>query len=174
MTRPSRRRLATLALLAASASAASCVSRPPPPRPTPSRPAPRAESDDFAADLVAAHNASRARAGLPPLVENPTLDRAADGHARDMADRRKMSHRGGDGSSPFDRISRAGYSYRAAGENVAYGFDDVVSVMAGWMKSPGHRRNILGRQYAEVGVGRAIANDGASYWSVTFGTPLGR
>ena len=88
-----------------------------------------------------------------------------------MAGRRKMAHKGGDGSSPFDRMKRTGYDFRAAAENVAYGFDDVDSVMAGWMRSPGHRRNILGR-FSEIGVGRAIARDGASYWCVTFGTPL--
>ena len=55
----------------------------------------------------------------------------------------------------------------------SYGFDDVPSVMDGWMRSPGHRRNILGK-YEEIGVGRAIARDGASYWCVTFGTPSGR
>ena len=63
--------------------------------------------------------------------------------------------------------------FQAAAENVAYGFDDVDSVMAGWMRSPGHRRNILGK-FSEIGVGRAIARDGASYWCVTFGTPLDR
>jgi uncharacterized protein YkwD len=132
-------------------------------------PGPRASSN---ASLIRAHNARRAKAGLPPLFENSQLDTAAEGHARDMAERRKMSHRGGDGSSPFDRIDRQGYRYRSAGENVAAGFDDVDSVMDGWMKSPGHRRNILGR-FTEIGVGRAIAKDGASYWSVSFGTPLG-
>ena len=55
-----------------------------------------------------------------------------------------MAHKGGDGSSPFDRMKRQGIAFRAAAENVAYGFDDVESVMAGWMRSPGHRRNILG------------------------------
>jgi uncharacterized protein YkwD len=84
-----------------------------------------------------------------------------------------MSHRGSDGSSPFDRISRQGYRYRAAAEYVAFGFDDIESVMDGWMKSPGHRRNILG-SFSEIGVGRAVAKDGASYWCATFGTSLGR
>lgn len=133
----------------------------------PSRPDASANSP-----LILAHNVRRSKAGLPPLFENPKLDAAAQGHARDMADRRKMSHRGGDGSSAFDRIDRQSYRFRLAGENVAFGFDDVESVMDGWMKSPGHRRNILGR-FTEIGVGRAIAKDGASYWSVSFGTPLG-
>ena len=102
----------------------------------------------------------------------PDLEAAAMEHARDMADRHKMAHRGGDGSSPFDRMKRQGYRFRTAAENVAYGFEDVDSVMTGWMKSPGHRRNILGN-FSEIGVGRAIARDGASYWCVTFGTPSG-
>jgi uncharacterized protein YkwD len=170
MGRPSFYRLVTIAALASAA--ASCVaprSTPPPP----ARPADPAEPADVSDPLVKAHNARRSKAGLPPLFPNARLDAAATGHARDMAERLKMSHRGGDGSSPFDRIERQGYRYREAGENVAYGFDDVESVMAGWMKSPGHRRNILGK-YSEIGVGRAIAKDGAAYWCVTFGTPLDR
>jgi uncharacterized protein YkwD len=172
MRRTCSRRLAILATLAASALAGSCVAPRTTPPPSP-RSADAPETSDVSDQLVKAHNARRAKAGLPPLFLSPLLEAAAIGHARDMAERRKMTHRGGDGSSPFDRIDRQGYRYRAAGENVAYGFDDVESVMVGWMKSPGHRRNILGN-YAEIGVGRAIAKDGASYWSVTFGTPLAR
>jgi len=106
------------------------------------------------------------------LALNPELNSAAQAQADDMARRGKMAHRGGDGSSPFDRIKRVGYSFQSAGENVAFGFDQVDEVMAGWMKSPGHRRNILGK-YAEIGVGHATAQSGASYWCVTFGTPSG-
>jgi uncharacterized protein YkwD len=168
------RRLALFATLAASALAASCVGNRPAPRPAP-RPEAYGTSEalDTSDQVLRAHNAKRAKAGLPPFFPNPLLESAALGHARDMADRRKMAHRGGDGSSPFDRIGREGYRYRAAGENVAYGFDDVEAVMDGWMRSPGHRRNILGH-YSEIGVGRAIAKDGASYWCVTFGTPRDR
>ena len=163
------------AVLASAAGAASCVA----PRSTPEaspRPAPRREVPDpgdpseLSGRVVEAHNARRAKAGLPPLLENPRLGAAATEHARDMAGRRKMAHKGVDGSSPFDRMTREGYGFRSAAENVAYGFDDVDSVMAGWMRSPGHRRNILGK-FSEIGVGRATARDGASYWCVTFGTP---
>ena len=173
MRRSTHLHLLTLAAVASALAAASCVA--PGRGPSPPLPAPRVESpaeteSGIAERVLAAHNASRAGAGLPPCSLDPMLSRAAEGHARDMANRRRMTHRGGDFSSPFDRISRQGYTYRAAAENVAYGFDDVESVMVGWMKSPGHRRNILG-PYPEIGVGRAIAKDGASYWCVTFGTP---
>ncbi len=175
MDRPPFPRLAMVAALAAALSAPSCVSTRLKTRPVPSPPARRASShpagpSDLVEPVVAAHNAERDRRGFPPLAVSPELVAAAEAHARDMADRRKMAHKGGDGSSPFDRMKRQGYAFRAAAENVASGFDDVGSVMAGWMRSPGHRRNILG-PYHEIGVGRAIAGDGAAYWCVTFGTP---
>jgi uncharacterized protein YkwD len=164
------RRLATFALLASSALLTSCVTIRSAPVHSP-RSANPSDTPDVSESLVQAHNARRAKAGLPPLFPNALLEASATGHARDMADRGRMAHRGSDGSSPFDRMDRQGYRYRAAAENVAYGFDDVDSVMAGWMRSPGHRRNILG-QYSEIGVARVIAKDGSSYWCVTFGTPL--
>ena len=136
-----------------------------------SQPEPPAQAGIAVAEhILTAHNAERTRRRLAPLTLNPLLTTAATAHAVDMADRGKMAHRGGDGSSPFDRIERVGYSCRAAGENVAYGYDNVDSVMAGWMRSPGHRRNILGG-FTEIGVGRVIAPAGVSYWCVTFGTP---
>lgn len=173
-------------VLAVCALAASCsefrpAARPsvvPPPvrvRPSPEsgRPADSESDSEVAQAVLDAHNAERSRRRLPALGLDPELSIAAQGHADDMARRGKMAHRGGDGSSPFDRIRRVGYSFQGAGENVAYGFDRVDSVMAGWMRSPGHRRNILGG-YSEIGVGRAIAQAGASYWCVTFGTPSAR
>lgn len=169
------RRFAIVAALASTAIASSCLSPRSQPQPQP-LPAPRinrpgpVEPSELVEQVVEAHNAYRAKAGLTPLVVNPELEAAADEQARDMAKRRKMGHKGGDGSSPFDRMKRQGYTFRAAAENVAYGFDDVGEVMTGWMKSPGHRRNILGN-FSEIGVGRVIARDGASYWCVTFGTP---
>ncbi len=81
-----------------------------------------------------------------------------------------MSHRGGDGSSPFTRVTRAGYAYSRAGENVAAGQTSVDAVMRSWLLSPGHRLNILGR-YSEIGTGCAIDTSGTAYWCVTFGTP---
>ena len=128
---------------------------------------------EVAEAVLDAHNSERTRRQLASVALNDALTAAAQNQAEDMARRGKMAHRGGDGSSPFDRIERVGYSFQAAGENVAYGFDQVDAVMAGWMRSPGHRRNILGH-YREIGVGRAIAPAGASYWYVTFGTPAQR
>ncbi|WP_435021442.1 CAP domain-containing protein [Tundrisphaera sp. TA3] len=171
-TPPRSRRLVLAALLAGAG--LSCTAHRPAPLPSaprvslPDSPAP--DDGDVVEALVAAHAAERARKRLPPLVLNPELEEAARGHAREMASRRKMSHTGADRSSPFDRMSRVGYRYTRAAENVAAGQRDVAEVMSSWMHSPGHRRNILG-DYAEIGVARAVATDGTAYWCATFGTP---
>ncbi len=164
------------AVLLACACIGSCSTFRTPARPAAVRPtspvhlAPPPADRDVNEAILQAHNVERTRRRRPPLVLNPELTQAAQAHADDMARRGKMAHRGGDGSSPFERMKRVGYSFQAAGENVAYGFDRVDAVMAGWMHSPGHRRNILG-DYTEIGVGRAIAPGGVLYYCVTFGTP---
>jgi uncharacterized protein YkwD len=84
-----------------------------------------------------------------------------------MASHRNMSHTGSDGSSPGDRITRAGYNWSTYGENVAYGYSTPESVMAGWMGSPGHKRNILNCAFKEIGIG--LAQPG-NYWTQDFGT----
>ena len=134
------------------------------------RPRVAPDATDPAEVVREAHNLERGRRHLAPLVLDARLCRAAQAHADDMVRRRKMSHRGGDGSSPFDRMKQAGYSFQAAAENVAYGQTSIAAVMTAWMHSSGHRRNILGA-YRELGVGHATDSAGVPYWCVTFGTP---
>jgi len=120
--------------------------------------------------VVIAHNQIRADAKLPKLVVSPRLQAAALAHARDMATRSKMTHKGSDGSNPADRIVAQGYKYRRAGENVAVGTFTTERLMRGWMDSPHHKKNILG-SFSQIGVACAIASDGKRYWCVTFGLP---
>lgn len=121
-------------------------------------------------DLIAAHNAVRKEHGLGALEPDPLLAEAAKRHAIDMAERQEMSHEGGDGSTPGDRVRRTGYLMQRSGENIAMGYDEVGPVMDGWLNSPPHRANILG-DFTQIGVARAKAGDGAPYWAVEFGTP---
>jgi uncharacterized protein YkwD len=88
-----------------------------------------------------------------------------------MADRKKMTHAGSDGSTPSSRITARGYRMKRSGENIAFGQRTVEAVMDRWMKSPGHRRNILGN-FTEIGAACAIAADGTLYWCVSFGLPV--
>jgi uncharacterized protein YkwD len=141
----------------------------------PSPPVPSDGALDLAAvvpDLIAAHNRIRAAHNLAPLQPSEPLQAAAQAHSEDMARRHWMSHRGGNFSSPFGRMAARGYRFRRAGENVAAGYRSVDAVMKGWMLSPGHRWNILGR-FTEIGAACAIASNGTPYWCVTFGDPNG-
>ncbi len=161
--------LASTAALAAVALA--CVA--PAPREGASAPGGKGSGVNLAgvgAELVDAHNRVRAAHRRTTLTVSAPLEAAAREHASDMARRHWMSHRGGDGSSPFRRMSAQGYRFRRAAENVAAGYATVDSVMSGWMWSPGHRLNILGR-FTEIGAACATASDGTPYWCVTFGDP---
>jgi uncharacterized protein YkwD len=151
---------------------AGCASPPAPGRPPRVDSLPLHLSDPSAttSELIEAHNRTREAAGLAGLEPDSHLEAAATRHARDMARRHRMSHRGGDGSSPFRRIQSQGYQFRRAGENVACGQITVESVMDDWMRSPGHRRNILG-EYTQIGAACATDENGTPYWCVTFGFP---
>ncbi|MEW4566485.1 CAP domain-containing protein [Tautonia sp. JC769] len=129
--------------------------------------------DPITRDLLDRHNALRAERDLPPLSLSPTLSRAAEAQVAGMIELGKIRHKGVDGSSPADRITRVGYPYQSVGENVAAGQETAEEVMTGWMDSPGHRRNILG-DFEELGAARAEDDDGRPYWCVVFATPIPR
>jgi uncharacterized protein YkwD len=122
---------------------------------------------------VKAHNRLRAAARLPAFAVSSKLREAARLHAEDMAEHRKMTHKGSDGSSAIDRILAQGYAYRRAGENIAVGHFTTDELMKGWMNSPPHKRNILG-SFSQIGVAYATAENGKRYWCVTFGLPARR
>ncbi|MET7779919.1 MULTISPECIES: CAP domain-containing protein [Streptomyces] len=118
------------------------------------------------ARVVALVNSERGKVGCSPLTLNAKLSKAAQDHSADMASHQNMSHTGSDGSDPGQRITTAGYTWSAYGENVAFGYSTPEAVMAGWMSSPGHKRNILDCDFKEIGVG--LAQPG-SYWTQDFG-----
>ena len=102
--------------------------------------------------IVDAMNRERAGYGLPPLRLNERLSLAAQDRITDMFDQRYFAHVAPDGTQPFVWLARHGYSYRRAGENLAVGYGTAGRVVGGWMSSPGHRANILGSGFDEVGI----------------------
>ena len=96
----------------------------------------------------------RAAQGQGPVVENARLSAAAQAHASDMVVRDYFSHTGADGSQFTQRAQAAGYGCAIA-ENIAFGQRSQADVVAGWMASSGHRRNILLAEAREFGIGRA-------------------
>lgn len=137
-----------------------------------------AEVSARALELV---NAARAQArqcgntafdAAPPLTLSPVLERAALAHAKDMAAHSAFEHIGSDGSRPADRVRRAGYRWRAVGENIAAGTADIETVVQGWLDSPGHCANLMGKQYEEMGIAFHIEpkSKQAIYWAQVFAT----
>jgi uncharacterized protein YkwD len=123
------------------------------------------------AQLLALVNAARRQNGRRELSLDSRLNAAASAHSIDQARRRTMSHTGGDCSSFDQRITRAGYRWSRAAENVAMGQTSAQSVFNAWMNSSGHRANILG-DLVHMGAAFATGSDGRMYWTQVFGTPM--
>lgn len=98
-------------------------------------------------------NAYRAENGLAPLALHQSLTKVAQQKATDMAKNRYFSHTSPTLGSPFDQMKAAGISYRRAAENIAMGQRSAEEVVDAWMKSPGHRANILDRNLTHIGIG---------------------
>lgn len=134
-----------------------------------------------AESVLTAINAARARAGCGPLQVNGKLAAAAKSHARAMAEQNFFGHAGKDGSRFSSRIARQGYSYRTAAENIAAGQASAGQVVTSWLKSAGHRRNILNCRLTETGIAlvyqaddRPIRGNAAAlryYWVQVFAAP---
>ena len=116
--------------------------------------------DAYAQQVVQEVNMERRRYGLNELVIDAELTRAARVRALEITE--KCSHTRPDGSR-WNTVSSS-----AKGENIARGQKTVDKVMAAWMSSDGHRRNILRESYGSIGV--ACVKEGNIYhWVQIFG-----
>jgi uncharacterized protein YkwD len=104
------------------------------------------------ANVIALMNEYRAEKGLPPLSENARLAQAAQDRMRHMEELGYWSHNAPDGMSPFVWLMARDYSYRAAAENLASGFETARLLVDAWMESPGHRDNIMGADFEHCGI----------------------
>ncbi len=107
----------------------------------------------------------------PPLERDVLLEEAARGHSLDMAEQRYFSHDSLDGRTFSDRIDATGFTGAPPiGENIASGYTSAEEVVAGWMASPGHCKNIMDASYHVLGVGYAEVPGGdGPRWTQDFG-----
>ena len=105
-------------------------------------------------------NAERRARGLRQLRSSPRLARAALAHTREMVARKFFAHDSPTGASIGDRIRGTGYLAGTiawtVGENLAWGSGSRAlarEIVDAWMRSPGHRANILNGSFKEIGVG---------------------
>ena len=174
------RRIATVTLVAL---VAGCAGSPVPattssrpPRPAPAEPTATPTSLNVAAvagEMVERANASRRSAGLPPLTRSANLMSAAQLHADQMVKAGIMAHDlpGQPYPTLKSRLAAVQYALRAAGENISEGQRSASEAQSTWMDSPGHRANILSRDFTEIGTGVAAARNGRLYFVQVFGRP---
>jgi len=146
----------------------------PNPNPTPNpQPTP-----DVTGEMIRLVQQARAAAGLREFTVNTPLMKAAGDYAREMGTTNNYAHNSVDGSTPWDRMQRAGFAGNGTwGENIAAGQADPSALAPGasainnrdqrgvrftpggsftdWMNSPGHRSNILNPAFTDIGVGFA-------------------
>ena len=136
--------------------------------PTVAKSAATGEDNAFEQRVLELINEERRKAGLGAVAYNGALDNSAEKHASHMSLVGKMAHDGiGDGD-PGERARAEGWR-KAWGENVATGQTSPEQVVAEWMRSPSHRKNILDPNFRNMGVGYVTASDGRSYWAQEFG-----
>lgn len=111
--------------------------------------------------LFSAANTERSILGLPMLRWDESLYRAADGHAREMASRKSISHQYPGEAELTVRGKVAGAHFSKISENVAES-PDVVTMQSAWMHSPGHKANLLDPEVDSVGI-RVVSRSGELY-----------
>lgn len=102
-------------------------------------------------------NAERAKSNLSPLTADMELMKVARTKANDMTKNNYFSHYSPTYGSPFDMMRQFGITFRAAAENIA-GNSTVEGAVSSWMKSEGHRNNIMNANYNFTGIGISKSN----------------
>lgn len=109
-------------------------------------------------------NSDRKTNGLPSLPLDAELSRIARIKAEDMRDKGYFAHQSPTYGSPSEMLQHFGYSFSAAGENIAH-HANITKAQAAFMSSDGHRRNILSASWTRVGIG--VCYDAQGYVYVT-------
>ena len=117
-------------------------------------------------------NQERRSNGLLPLAWDSELCRLARQHSEDMGGRGYFDHETPEGLFPRDRARAAGLrGFRVIAENIAYnkGYENPgVHAVQQWMRSGGHRANILHSSFQYSAIGTFVASDGSVYLTQVF------
>ena len=123
---------------------------------------------ELAAEVVRLVNVERAKEGLSPLGTYDSLTEAAEIRAPELIT--LFSHDRPDGTKCFTAMDKTGANKNAftAGENIAAGNATAAATVEQWMNSPGHRANILNKNFTHIGVGYAKGGSYGHYWVQMF------
>jgi len=115
-------------------------------------------------------NSLREAAGQGPVILDSKLTAAAATHARDMSIQNRPWHFGSDGSSPIDRVKRAGYEGDLVGETISETYETDLETLAAWMENPDTRGVILSPDAARMGFSWLQEDNGKIWWTMVLGT----
>lgn len=121
--------------------------------------------NSYAGEVLRLINIERAKAGLSALTTNSTITSAANKRAQET--KQSFSHTRPNGTGFSTVLTEYGITFRAAGENIAYGQKTPQEVVTAWMNSPGHRANILNTSFNKIGIG-VYQSNGVIYWTQEF------
>ena len=114
-------------------------------------------------------NALRTAAGATPVKLDARLTAASATHSRDMSVQNRPWHFGSDGSSPLDRVQRAGYDRSMRGENISETYETELETLAAWMEEPGTRAVILEKNATDMGFAWFQEPNGKIWWTLIMG-----
>lgn len=130
----------------------------------PAKVAPAFSNDENSVEIIL--NEIRLKNNRQALKKDELLTLAAQAHAKDMRYKGYFSHTGLNGSNHFGRIKRQGYTACYTAENIAKGQKTPAKAMADWMRSEGHRHNILSGRPIHYGLGIS-----GNVWVMLFAKP---
>jgi uncharacterized protein YkwD len=112
-------------------------------------------------------NDYRTSHGLSELTFSDIMNKTAQSHSDNMADGSvPFSHEGFDKRYAYLKAQMPGF--HACAENVAYGDMTPEEAVAGWLKSPGHLKNLSSTKYNQTGIGVQISKEGYLYYTQMF------
>ncbi|NSY37433.1 CAP domain-containing protein [Leisingera sp. ANG59] len=114
-------------------------------------------------------NALRQAAGAQTVQLNAELTAAAATHSRDMSVQNRPWHFGSDGSSPLDRVARAGYAGTLLGENISETYENEQQTLTAWLEKPATRAVILDPKATNMGFSWFQEPNGKIWWTLVMG-----
>lgn len=115
-------------------------------------------------------NALRQAAGAPAVELDAQLNAAAATHSRDMSVQNRPWHFGSDGSSPVDRVQRAGYRGEMLGELISETYETELETLGAWMEQEDTRRIILDSRARNLGFSWFQERNGKIWWTMIMGS----
>lgn len=120
-------------------------------------------------------NEYRAKKGLPTLVLENHLMRAAQWQSEDQARTDGLSHDNTTGWKLWDRVRAVGYEYRITGETLSRGEADPQKTFERWLASPPHYKVLNREEYVHAGIGFAWSTQRGArepVWAIVVGRPV--